>query len=544
MALNWSGIAAAYQGYQDQQRRVDDDARRAKADQRQEQDNQFTEQARNQQRRDWERENQTRSEDDASRQELARQASQAATSPAVLPAVGGLPTAAPTGDGSTPANDPSTSTGTSAGTSAGTSPSPAASPASNSSKSGPNSTSISAALPASPGGIPAPHNFNNMLDQQRQFLNGKLARGTLSAQDYSTSVAALNKMQSEGIHDALTLMAQGRYEDGIAHYNQSGLMRGASIVKGEPGTTQINGQPVPTHFVTVQNADGSRSVMDVAKAQYQMLDMNNQLAHIDKTRQTEMMRQHYADSAQLGRDQLSQHAKDAAASRAIQNGHLSLAMQQFNASTAPGLIGAKEKALGRPLSPDEKATLLGIDTMAPAQRLQLQSVLKEQDQLAQAINQAQASGTWQETDKDGKSNPLLVRQAALTGQRRQLLQGAGQAAPLGSNPLGLTLPGTGPATAPTTAPATSAAAAPVAAPIIKSVGGIRPAPTATPAATPAGAIDVRNDPILLSLRKSISQLNPQDPANTQAMMAIGTAINQRIEQLQQSNGSMTQLITQ
>ena len=397
MAYDFLGTAgAAFQGFQEQQQHGADEARRAKADQRTDQDQTFQEEARSRQRADWQRQDKILADDQASRAEIAKQY----TNP-VAPSGGiGAPK-----DTKLPAQ-PATASTPEAGST----------------------------LPPATG-LPKPHNFNQALDQQLAFLNGKLARGSLSAQDYAVATSHLNKIKEEGIHDALSLMAQGRYDDAIGKYNASGAMRGSSVVEGKEGVTKINGQDVPTHFVTVQNADGSRSVMDVAKAQYQLLDMNSRLGHIDKARQTEMQREHNTGTLQLGREQLAQSAKDAAASRALQSQHFGLQWQQFNATTPAGMIAAKEKALGRPLTPDEKGTMLGVDTLAPAIRLQLNSLLKEQDQLAQAINKAQADGTWQEADKDGKANPLLVRQALLKGQVRQLLQ-----ANRVNDPLGLSLP--------------------------------------------------------------------------------------------------------
>lgn len=480
MNLNIAGIGAAFQGYQEEQRRQQDDERRANAEQRASQDARFQEEARNRQRRDWARSDKILADDDADRAELMQRA-----------------------QGTTP----------------------------------PTSSATPASLPA-PSGLPQPHNFNAALTQQSEFLRRKLARGTLSVQDYANSVQHLDRIKNEGIHDALALMAQGRYDDAMEKYNSSGQMRGARVLEGREGTTQINGQAVPTRFVTLQNPDGTRSTMDVAKAQYQLLDMNAQLAHLDKARQSDMQRDHHAGTLALGREQLAQNAKDAAASRALQSQHLALSLQQFAVTTPAGMIAAKEKALGRTLTPDEKATLLGVDNMPPATKMQLSSVLREQDQISQAINKAQADGTWQEADKDNKSNPLLVRQAMLRGQMQHLLQGQGSN---GANPLGLTPPGKA-----TPAPAPPAAGTtPIA--VIKPVGGIpaaAPAISTPPAAPENGVVDVRNDPVLQSLRKAVSQLDAQNPATVEQMKSLGQAINTRIDQLQNNYGSMSKLITQ
>ena len=49
MGVNLLGLAAGFQGFQDEQRRIKEDEQRAKAQQRQEQDGQFQEEMRNRQ---------------------------------------------------------------------------------------------------------------------------------------------------------------------------------------------------------------------------------------------------------------------------------------------------------------------------------------------------------------------------------------------------------------------------------------------------------------------------------------------------------------
>lgn len=533
MNLNFAGIAAAYQGYQDEQRRQIDMDGRAKAEQRADQDARFQEEARNRQRKEWARTDKNLADDDADRLELQRQfANPAETGKASGTSVlgaGGLPNAMPVEVASVRKFDTAMAKGT---------PAPSA------------NTALT-----TPSGLPKPHNFNSTLDQQADFLNRKLARGTLSAQDYATSMSLINRMKDEGIHDALALMSQGRYDDAMNKYNSTGQMRGARVIEGHEGVTKINGQDVPTHYVTVQNADGSRTVMDVAQAQYKLLDMNSRLGHLDKARHSDMMRDHYAGTLAMQREQLAQSAKDAAASRAIQSGHLALARQQMLASMPEGMIASKEKALGRDLTPDQKATMLGVDSMPPAIKMQLNSLLKEQDQNSQAINKAMEDPAWQAMDKDGKTNPLLVRQAALRIQMRQLLQAPEQADAAGtavynngSNRLGLTPPApVQPASTkglPTSAP--RASDVPV---LLKPAGGALPTPPTPPAPAPHvmlqnGAMDVRNDPVLLQLRRAASTLDPQNPGHTEQMMKLGTAINERIGQLQDSYGRLTPLIAQ
>ena len=245
---------------------------------------------------------------------------------------------------------------------------------------------------------------------QREVLNRRLARGTLSTQDYAQSVAAINKIKSEGIHQALELMADGDYQAGVDAYNSVGRMRGARVVEGKPGVTKLdNGEEVPTHFVTIQNADGSRAVMDVARARYQLVDFDKQLIHLDAAAKNRMQRDQHADQMKLSYTKLDQDSKAAAAAHGAQARQLALMQQKFYAETPAGMIAAREQALGRKLTEDQKATMLGIDLMPQALKMQVSSIMKEQEQLAQTINKAMADGSWQATiknkdDKEDKGN--------------------------------------------------------------------------------------------------------------------------------------------
>lgn len=55
-------------------------------------------------------------------------------------------------------------------------------------------------------------------------------------------------------------------------------------------------------------------------------------------------------------------------------------------------------------------------------------------------------------------------------------------------------------------------------------------------------IDVSNDPVLMSLKKSMSEIDATDPRNVQKIMAFGKARNDRISQLQEKYGSLSRLV--
>ena len=537
MGLNVLGLAAGYQGFQDEQRRIKDDEQRAKAGQRQEQDALFQEEMRTRQRKEWARIDQNQALDEADLLELRERLDkepQESQPTRLVPLAAGLQktpvdklpaeVASVRKLDALKAETPMQASGNSMP------------PVNN----GANKPPIIPAV----GGIPQPRNFNSVLDMQREVLNRRLARGTLSAQDYGQSVAALNKMKSEGIHQALELMADGDYQGGVDAYNAIGRMRGARMVEGKPGVTKLeSGQEVPTHFVTIKNADGTRTTMDVARARYQLLDFDRQLVHQDAAAKNQMQRDQHTDQVKLGYAKLDQESKATAASQGTQARQLALMQQKFYAETPAGMIAAREQALGRKLTEDQKATILGIDLMPQATKMQVASLLKEQDQLAQTMSKAMADGSWQQTikNKDGDevTNPLLVKQSALNLQLRSLLN---PKASDGNNLLGLS--------------ASNANSAPVSAnnqprkPLLPAVGGIaRPNASSIAPSAPVTPIasnpkedfatrqqlvlkrlaDIRNDPQLQALlRQSEAAIaRGQRVASNNALQSYNELLAQR-----------------
>lgn len=496
-----ASAAIAYQGAKDEQRRTADDERRTKADSRADADAAFQEEQRSRQRYDWNEVDRVRAADKADiadvRNQFATDAAPATDegSAAIAQAqqqVQDDQTQADITAASAPPPDPATTIGAaapSAPASMAKDPNAPAAPAwaSATPEAGAPATSpkLAPAVVAklqtmAPAGTAPPpaHDFNNSLAMQSELVRRKVARGDMSPEDWARNTALLNKMRDEGIHDALDLMGQGRYDDAMARYNDSGAMRGARVVDGKAGVTKINGEDVPTHFVTIRNADGTTTTMDVAKAKFQMMGLADQLTHADRATQTAMQREHFAGSLQLQRDQLAQSAKDAAAQRGIMAAHLNLAQKQFEATTPFGQIAAKEKAMGVPMSADQKANFLGVDNLPAGTRAQLTSLLKEQDQIGQSLSKAQAEGNWSPESPGGRQ--LAMRSAVLNQQVSDLL-GSGKRAGANTDPLHLnnTPPG---AAGPGGTPVTPARAAAPASSLFAPVGGVNPA--AGPAESP------------------------------------------------------------
>lgn len=446
MGINVAGMAAAFQGYQEEKRRQQDEEQRAKAAQHLEQEGVFQEEVRHRQRQQWARVDKNQALDEADVAELNAQmkagntdpgkpsppaaTSLSATLPAEVASVRKLDQAMAQRDASistAPANAGVMQKLDAVADNASL-PAPA--------KAASVLAPVLVPVIAPAAGMPQPHNFNSVLDVQQELLNRRLARGSVSPQDYAQSFVTLGKIKSEGIHQALDLMAQGDYQAGVNAYNSVGRMRGARVVEGKEGVTKINGQETPTHFVTIQNADGTRTTMDVAKARYQLLDIDRQLQHQDVAAKNQMLRDQHQAQIQLGYAKLDQEGKASTRANGLQAGQLDLAWKKFLAETPQGKISALEKTLGHPLNMDQKATLLGIDLMPQATRMQMASLLKEEEAIAQTINKAMADGTWQGTNKDGSSNPLLVRQSVINARLRQLREPQVKADVLGLSPGG------------------------------------------------------------------------------------------------------------
>lgn len=201
---------------------------------------------------------------------------------------------------------------------------------------------------------------------------------------------------------------------------------------------------------------------------------------------------------------------------------------KFDASTPAGKIAEIEKATG-PISADQKMTLLGVSRFTQADQVQVQSLLKRQEQMEQAKAKAMAEGMWNPNSEGAKA--MATENAIIGAKLGNVLakygngQGKGAAA---ADPLGIM--GDQPK-------------AGAAAPARPAARGTGPAPST---ATVVGApIDVRGDPALAELNAGIARLaGKSDPASVKQLMDLGTAKNARIEQLRQNYGSMAQLVTE
>jgi len=458
MGINAAGLAAGYQGYRQAKRQEDEDALRAKAAERADKDAAFQEEARQRQRTEWSEADRSRAADredvrvaNEKYDQPPTPAEQEATAAAVTKAFE-TPDAMLSAAASTPAKD---SVVTAA-------PTWADAPV----KAAP--TFSIEQKPITMGqGMPKSNNFNNTLDKMAMRLSRKSERGDMTPEAYAAGTGFITQIRKQGIADALELMSQGRYDEAMGKYNSTGNLNGARIIEGKEGTTKINGEDTPTHFVTIANADGTRTTMDVAKARYQLLDMNTQLNHQDNARRTTTQAAQHAETIKLQREQMVQSGNDAAAGRALQAKALKIQVDQYQAATPLGQLTAMSAALGRPLTTAEIENRLQVSRIPRAVEMQVQSLMKEGETEANAMAKAVASP---EGINPTAASTFQKNAAIRSAKLSQLLTpyaGSAAASSAAADPLGLnTQPGG------VTVPNPMEQGAPVA---LSDVGGVRAA---------------------------------------------------------------------
>jgi hypothetical protein len=527
MGLNFAGVAAGYRGYADETARLANEDRRNKAEQRADQDATFQEEARGRQRIDWQEQDRIKAAD---KRDLAtvnakydtaadtgdneadlalaqKQAKDEHTQAQIAAALAVPPDPAVAAITAAPLDSVVTGTTPKWAKPAGAIPIKVDSPVLD--------PSVSAKLSdlAPPAGMPKPRNFSDALAKQADLLRMKSDRGDIKLQDYAQGMQLLNTLRAEGVNDALKAFSAGDYQGGMDAFNQTGRHNGARILSGIEGTTKINGEDVPTHIVTIANKDGSRTVVDSAKAQYQLLDLNTQLTHVDRARQTNMMATQHAETIALSREQLAQNARDSEASRGLQARQISQIERQFNATTPLGQITAKAQALGRKLSGDEIENMLGVSKIPRSVEIQVQSLMKENDTDSAAMAKAIASPE----GMNPAAASTFQKNAAIRNERMsQLLgpySGAGRAGVrAGSDPLKLGAAATGGVTVPNPM-------APDGGAVLQQPGGVRA--VLTPGA--AAALSGRDIPAAPSKKAWVGNNYVDNPAYLEWTRRYGAA---------------------
>ncbi len=172
----------------------------------------------------------------------------------------------------------------------------------------------------------------------------------------------------------------------------------------------------------------------------------------------QIQREQHAEQIKLGYARLNADKSHASLSSSLQAQQLALAWEKFLADTPAGQIRSIEKAWGRRLTPDELANRLGIDSMPPVLKLQLQSLARQQEKIGQEIAKGMENGSLQAGSPAAKD--LQTQYASTQMAMDKLLSGMRPPVAGLQDPAGLGI-------APTAAKANTA-----------STAGITPAPAA------------------------------------------------------------------
>jgi hypothetical protein len=218
-----------------------------------------------------------------------------------------------------------------------------------------------------------------------------------------TLARTVESMKREGMDQAIKLLGQGRYQEAQDLFNSQGDHTGVTVVSSKDSTFNIGKTAVPTKIVTLRKEDGTTRTINTAEAQYQMIDMAKQI-----------------DQAQAGQkveNDRVQGENTASHYRAVEGNQaatLGLQREEFNAKTPEGVIAAKEKALGRPLTIDERQEVTGISKLPEVVKTRVASLQEQQKTITQVIAKAQADGTWQPGSEGAKALAEQQAQIALS----------------------------------------------------------------------------------------------------------------------------------
>jgi len=367
---------------------------------------------------------------------------------------------------------------------------------------------------------------NAMLDVKHVKLDGP---GLLALQK------TVDGMKREKMDDAINLLHQGRYDEATQAFNATGDHTGFQIVSAKDGVFKAGKSDVPTKIVTVQDANGNKRTINTAETFFQRQAIDKVISQAQKDRDQDETGRH--NKAEEGIQGMNAQSTRISALASAQNantsaGSLRLQQDQFKKQSLQGQMDQIESVTG-PLKPDERKALgmqlAGFKTGdkgnqeyqkfvdnvvmegVKAGTIKPEDAVKAQNRLMQGKQVMDAEATIASDLGASVGNP-----EAYAAKYAKALQVAPPArlAEMGFKP-----------------PVQAGKAAKIAA-----LSGV---PTASVA--PQDGVDVSKDPVLMGLQRKMSEINPNDPANANVVMAIGKAKNERIQQLQDSNGKMTRL---
>ncbi|WP_426106343.1 hypothetical protein [Massilia sp. TSP1-1-2] len=591
------GLQQGYTFVDDMKRKQTDDGRRVKDDARREQAAEFAEESRGRTRKGWDKEDEYQSEVDAldggffpkERKEPPAPAigmqspapgANAPADPAVQQtAVRSLATAAPAAPAISAPKAPPPIDGALAG--APDASSPVAPVAAGMPQSAP-------AAAAPQAGLPQQANQMTSMGASMDYLIKRAQIDMRHGKIDGPGIANLYKLRAsaakEGLNEAVSLLAQGDNEGAMKRFNETGDMKDWHVQSSVDGVFRHGGVDIPTKIVTVKAADGTTRTVNTAQnmVQSQLIDTIVTQAQkgvaLDDSRADAKVGRHIqqqnADTQEgYRRDQadnmkeqrrLQEAALDAKTVPAAIWGEKDDAFLKEHYSgkdevsgaksfDGDGMQFAKQVAVARSRSNGGDAATASAYALAADANLKVQAggdaaklrQLRNEalQQLIKVAPAPPAGGTeWEQINANSRAG-APAREA---GRRDVLLEELKKATrPEDIASLKRELARLGPTSAPAgvvsgpVKAAARAASAPAAAPAA-------PQASTTPGQeghiqTPNG-VDVRNDVTIRELNKSLAKLDKNDVRNTQTLMALGTAFNTRMQQLQDNYGSGAHLI--
>lgn len=502
----------------DEERRDREEARRDRDEARRDSDVAFQEEERNRTRENWGREEAYKEEIDTLNKGFFPP--EPKTTPA--PALGIAASAAPDGNQAAPTSAQALTA----------LPSPAeVVPAVPSTPVGlPKAAPAAAAAPvagAQPVGMPVQPNQMSNMGQSMDYL---IRRAQIDLQHNKIDGAGLvslyklrDSVEKEGINESIDLLAKGDIAGAERRFSQGGQMQGWKVQSSTDGIFEHGGAKLPTRIVTVQGPDGTTRTINTAQYQVQGQKIDQLVTQAQKAVEMQDRRTDSEASRQI--QQQNANTQEAYRRDQAEN------MREERRLRAAGGIA--------PIWGKEHDDFLKDQYTAKDEMSGVKTFDGEGVQFAKQV--AVARSRFNGGDATSASAYALAADARLKQQaggdaaklrefRQQALQQLTSPAPEPASP------GATPAqpTRPAAAPAKPAPQQPAPPPS---------APAAAPARADNGVADVRDDPVITTLRKSLAQIDGNDPRNVDIMMKLGTALNARIAQLQKTHGPGTKLIT-
>lgn len=126
-------------------------------------------------------------------------------------------------------------------------------------------------------------NANQMLDLQSRMAFVGLKHGQTEGVDKLQQT--MEKMRDEGFDKSLEMMKQGRYQEAFDRFNSIGKEKREFVSAKDGIYVTPAGDKIPTKLVTAKLADGTTTVLDTAKMEFQLMKAKDLVEMGQKSRE-------------------------------------------------------------------------------------------------------------------------------------------------------------------------------------------------------------------------------------------------------------------